>query len=382
VTTAVASEKSGTFSNISDWAHRRVGPLHAVLAAAGGLLIMGVLVWQGITAGGNPDPLSRGISPSAAVMNAGIVVFREGLEALLVLAALTASMVRKRQDFWRPIALGAAISFVASVATWFAVVALIDRINAPALHVQAATGVLAIVVLLVIMNWFFHKFYWAGWIAMHERRKRAILEAPTSEGAVFWGLFAVGLTAVYREGFEVVLFLQNFRLQAGGSPVLAGTLIGLGLTAVVGYLMFVAQRKLPFRKLLVATGVMLGGVLLVMVGASSGLLQEAGWLPTTELDLPIPEWVSAWFGINPNVEGLLAQALAAVLIVGSYFAARRQRPSVRRGGESAAVRPPHARDGHPHLYSRQHARGPDIKAGAAGSKRISSARREDRVSRV
>ena len=331
---AAASNEAGIPSVSSDPFRRRIGSFHAILAAAGTLLVMGVLIWQGITASGNPDPLSEGISPSAAVMNAGIVVFREGLEAILVLAALTASMVRKRQDSWRPIALGAAISFAASVATWFIVVALIDSINAPALHVQAATGVLAIVVLLVIMNWFFHKIYWAGWITMHERRKRAVLDS-TSERAVFWGLFAVGLTAVYREGFEVVLFLQNFRLQSGGSPVLAGTLIGLGLTAVVGYLMFVAQRKLPFRKLLVATGVMLGGVLLVMVGASSGLLQQAGWLPTTELDLAIPEWVSGWFGINPNVEGLAAQALAAVLIVGSYFAARRQHPGAGRTGGPA-----------------------------------------------
>lgn len=334
---AAITDGASSSSISGDSPRRRIGYFHAILGAAGALLIMGVLVWQGITAAGNPDPLSEGISPSAAVMNAGIVVFREGLEALLVLAALTASMVRKRQDFWRPIALGAALSFAASVATWFIVVALIDSINAPALHVQAATGVLAIIVLLVIMNWFFHKVYWAGWISMHERRKRAVLDSPTNGRAVFWGLFAVGLTAVYREGFEVVLFLQNFRLQSGDSPVLAGTLIGLGLTAVVAYLMFVAQRKLPFRKLLVATGVMLGGVLLVMVGASSGLLQQAGWIPTTELNLAIPEWVSAWFGINPNVEGLAAQALTAVLIVGSYFVARRQRPSVGRKGQPASV---------------------------------------------
>jgi len=339
MTTAAAAKETTIYSVPPNRSRTRIEPLHAALAAAGALLVMGVLVWQGITAAGNPDPVAAGISRSAAVMNAGIVVFREGLEAILVLAALTASMSRKRQDSWRPIALGAAISFAASVATWFFVVALIDSINAPALHVQAATGVLAIVVLLVIMNWFFHKVYWAGWISMHERRKRAILESSTSGKAVFWGLFAVGLTAVYREGFEVVLFLQSFRLQSGDSAVLAGTLIGLGLTAIVGHLMFVAQRKLPFRKLLVATGVMLGGVLLIMVGASSGLLQEAGWLPTTELDLSIPPWVSAWFGINPNVEGLAAQTLAAVLIVGSYFVARRQRRNGARDGGSAPVRP-------------------------------------------
>jgi len=225
----------------------------------------------------------------------------------MVLAALTASMVRRRQDFWKPIAVGAALSFAASIATWFIVVALIDSINAPVLHLQAATGILAIVVLAVIMNWFFHKVYWTGWISLHEKRKRAIMERPCNERSVFWGLWIVGLTGVYCEGFEVVLFLQNVRLQAGNKPVLWGAIIGVALTGVVGFLTLVAQRKLPIKQLLVATGIMIGGVLLVMVGASGQAMQLAGWLPTTPIDLPIPAWVSAWFGVYPNIEGLSAQ---------------------------------------------------------------------------
>ena len=256
-----------------------------------------------------------------------------------MLAALTASMVRKRQDYWKPIALGAALSFAASVATWFVVVALIDSINAPALHLQAATGVLAILVLLIIMNWFFHKVYWGGWIGLHEKRKRTLLETPQSERSLFWGLMLVGLTAVYREGFEVVLFLQNVRLQSGQSPVLGGAVIGLGLTGVVAYLTFVAQRRLPFKRLLVVTGVMLGAVLLVMVGASGQAMQQAGWLPETPIDLPLPEWVGAWLGMYPNVEGLAAQALAALLVIGSYFLAR------RRGGIAGERRLPSTHPG-------------------------------------
>ena len=301
----------------------RSGLVVPVLLWVGGVLVAGILVWQAFTSGGNPDPLAPGISPAAAVMNTGIVVFREGLEAVLVLAALTASMVRRRQDFWKPIALGAALSFVASIATWFIVVALIDSINAPVLHLQAATGLLAIVVLLVIMNWFFHKVYWTGWISLHEGRKRAILEGSSTERSVFWGLLVVGLTAVYREGFEVVLFLQNVRLQAGDAPVLRGAAIGVTLTGLVGFLTLVAQQKLPVKQLLVATGVMIGAVLLVMVGASGQAMQLAGWLPTTPLDLPLPAWAGAWFGLYPNVEGLTAQAFAAALIVGSYFVAKR-----------------------------------------------------------
>jgi high-affinity iron transporter len=300
--------------------------LGTLLVGAGTLVIVVVLVWQGITSNGNPDPLAEGISAAAAVMNAGIVVFREGLEAILVLAALTASMVRKRQDYWKPIAVGAALSFCASIATWFIVVSLIDSINAPLLHIQAATGLLAIVVLLVILNWFFHRLYWTGWIGMHEKRKRAILKAG-DESTAYWGLVLVGLTAVYREGFEVVLFLQSLRLQSGEAPVLAGAFIGIALTGIVAALTFVAQRRLPFKHLLVATGVMIAGVLLVMVGASGQAMQQAGWLSTTPLALPIPEWVSAWFGLYPTAEGLLAQALALTLVLGSYVAARPRRPA-------------------------------------------------------
>lgn len=205
------------------------GWLRTVTVGVAALMVLGVLVWQAVTAGGNPDPLAAGISPTAATLNTGVVVFREGLEAILVLAALTASMVRRQQEFWKPVALGAAVALVLSAVTWFVVVALINSIDAPLLHLQAATGILAILVLLVIMNWFFHKVYWTGWIGLHERRKRKILERTSSRWSVFWGLMAVGLTAVYREGFEVVVFLQSVRLQAGQVPVLQGAAIGLGI---------------------------------------------------------------------------------------------------------------------------------------------------------
>lgn len=316
------SATADTFPATPSVAPRQRGIIGAIFVGAAALTVLAVLIWQAVTAQGNPDPLAEGISPAAAVMNTGVVVFREGLEAVLVLAALTASMIRKRQDYWKPIAIGAALSFGASIATWFLVVAFIDSIDAPVLKVQAATGVLAIIVLLVIMNWFFHKIYWTGWIGMHEKRKRAILDSATDDRAAFWGLLLVGLTAVYREGFEVVLFLQNVRLQSGSSPVLMGAVIGLALTAIVALLTFVAQRRLPFKQLLVATGIMIAGVLLVMVGASGQAMQQAGWLPTTPLNLAIPEWIGAWFGIYPNVEGLLAQAIAATLVLGSYFLAK------------------------------------------------------------
>jgi high-affinity iron transporter len=303
------------------WPRRWV--VNSAIGAAS-LLIVLVLIWQAVTSHGNPDPTAENISPLAVVLNTGILVFREGLEAILVLTALTASLVRTKEGHWKPVAIGAGASFLASMVTWFIVVAIISSINAPALHIQAATGLLAIGVLLVIMNWFFHKVYWAGWINHHNRRRRELTEGTgRSQSAVFRGLVLVGFTSVYREGFEVVLFLQSMRLKAGSHVVLEGVAIGLALTLIVAWLTFIAHYRLPYKRMLVFTGVLLGAVLLVMVGESVQEMQQAGWISTTKLNVPMPDWMNLWFAVYPSAESLLSQAAAATLVVGSYFLARR-----------------------------------------------------------
>jgi high-affinity iron transporter len=229
------------------------------------------------------------------------------------------------------VAVGSGLALVATVATWFLVVAIISEVNASELHIQAATGLLAIVVLLVVMNWFFHKIYWTGWIAHHDKRRRRILESTdATESSTFRGLALLGFTAIYREGFEVVLFLQNLRLRAGTGVVLGGTSIGLVLTAIVAALTFIAHRHLPYKKMLILTGVLLAGVLVVMVGESAQEMQLAGWLTTTPAGFTLPDWVGMWFAVFPNVEGLTAQAIAALLVLGSYVSAQYGRRWIAR----------------------------------------------------
>jgi high-affinity iron transporter len=261
-----------------------------------------------------------------------MLVFREGLEAVLVLAAITANMTASRRAYQRPVFAGAGLGGLATLVTWVIAVHVVQDLadNVSALQAQAATGLLAVLVLLLVMNWFFHRVYWTGWISMHSRKKEALLKSTSGpsargRGRVWWTLGLLGFAAIYREGFEVVLFLQSYRLRLGSGPVESAALLGLLFAGVAAVLTFVAHRRLPYRKMLVLTGVLLGAVLFVMVGEEAQEMQQAGWLPTTTI-APlagiVPSWLGTWFSVFPTVETLSAQALATVLVLGSYAVAR------------------------------------------------------------
>ncbi|MFL6515513.1 MAG: FTR1 family protein [Chthoniobacterales bacterium] len=301
----------------------------ALFCAAIGVLA--VMVWQGFSEHGNPDPLRPQASATVASVDIGVLVFREGLECILVLAAITASMAGPTKSHRHPVAAGAGLAFGATLVTWFVATGIVGQLSesVPALDLQAATGLLAIVVLLVIMNWFFHKIYWGGWIRAHNRRRKSLTEnasaAEITRTGLIWGLVLLGFTSLYREGFEVVLFLQSYNLRLGGAVVFKGALLGLSLTGIVAIITFVLQQRLPYRRMLVTTGVLLGVVLLVMVGEQVQEMQLAGWMSKTDipgLAAVIPGWAGMWFALFPNYEGLIGQALAAVLVIGSYYAAR------------------------------------------------------------
>jgi len=77
-------------------------------------------------------------------------------------------------------------------------------------------------------------------------------------------------------------------------------------------------------RMLVVTGFMLGFVLVVMVGEEAQEMQLAHWLSTTRiewLDAILPSWAGLWFAVFPTVETLVAQALAILLVLGSYILA-------------------------------------------------------------
>src|SRR5262245_29904960 len=92
------------------------------------LCVLAVLIWQGITAHGAPDPEHPSTSPAMAFLDIGVLVFREGLECILVLAAITASMTGAKAVHRRPVALGAGLGFVATAITWFIAITIMKQL--------------------------------------------------------------------------------------------------------------------------------------------------------------------------------------------------------------------------------------------------------------
>jgi high-affinity iron transporter len=150
------------------------------------------------------------------------------------------------------------------------------------------------------------------------------------------GLVILGFTSVYREVFETVLFLQSLVLDAGNIVVLEGVGIGLLATAVVGVLTFRLQMRLPYKRMLILTGILIAAVLVTMVGNTVHVFQVVGWLPITPIaGVYLPYSLGRWLGIFATWQGIILQIAAAVFVIGSYFLAERLNEKKR---EDAVVR--------------------------------------------
>jgi high-affinity iron transporter len=272
--------------------------------------------------------LTGASSPASLSINAGIIVFREGLEAVLILASLLASTRLGPQRRYRsPIWLGTGLAMVATVLTWVAARGVLNSLARYGERLEAMVSLLAVTVLLLVTNWFFHKVYWTGWIASFHSRKRRIL---AGEAGVWLGLIALGFASVYREGFETVLFLQALLLEGQTSAVLTG--VGLSLLAVllVGWVTFRLQLTLPYRRMLIFTGVLIGAVLVVMVGKTAHVMQVIGWLPAHPIGVDLPIWFGTWFGVYGTWQGVSLQVVSILFVLGSYFLAERQQHRANR----------------------------------------------------
>ncbi|MCU0492221.1 MAG: FTR1 family protein [Chloroflexaceae bacterium] len=275
-------------------------------------------------------------APLAVATNAAVIVFREGLEAVLILASLMGSLkLGEQRKFRTPLWWGTGLAFLATILTWVVAREALLAMARYGERLEAIVSIIAIAVLLLITNWFFHDVYWKGWIASFHSQKKRLVGGTAGQWV---GLVVLGFTSVYREGFETVLFLQALVLEAGPATVLAGIGVGLLGTLLIGLVVFAMQAKLPYKKMLIVTGILIGAVLLQMVGNTVHVMQVVGWMPLHPIRwLELPYWSGFWFGLYATWEGIAFQASAATFVIGSYYLAEHMHKREQRVQSQAAA---------------------------------------------
>ena len=256
-------------------------------------------------------------SGGAVAVNSAIIVLREGLEALLVIAALGSGFIMAGPRWRRPVIAGALAAFPATVVTWLVAGRAVTSLASYGLRLQAVLDVVSLAVLAVILGWFFQKYCWTRFVARENARRKRLLGRGTAGGALrpILGLAAVGFMVVYREGFETVLFLQSAKSQAGSQPVIVGVLLGSLVTGGIGILMLLLRRRLPYRRIVVAAAVMVSIIAVALSGQTVRSLQAVGWVGIAPVPIGIPAWAGLWLGLYASVQTLGAQAAAIVAIL-------------------------------------------------------------------
>lgn len=284
-----------------------------------------------------------GLSPTAAALSAVLIVAREGLEAVVILAALLAGLRGpENAGIRRRIGAGAWLALAASAALFAVSRTLLQGLSRYGETLEAVISLIAVIILLMVTNWVFHKYYWTGWNA----RLRDLSKAAQSKKATRWenlALVGVGFMTIFREGFETTLFMQSLILEAGMRPVLIGLAIGGLLIAALGFAVFAIGAKLPYRKMLVVTGVLVVFVLFTFLGSTTRIFQTIGWLPVHPIPgLELPAWMGVWLGLYPTWEGLLIPFATFAYVGGMWlwvkFASRRaERREIRLGEDPVRV---------------------------------------------
>ena len=236
----------------------------------------------------------------------GLLLFREGLEALLVLAALLAFLGRtdqKRRQPW--VWAGAGLGLAGSVGIAVLVSLLMTGVasSAPEL-VEGLTGLVAVVLMLTVGAWLHGKAAVKNWNLWLKERMNKV-------GNSTWALGTLAFLAVLREGAETVVFLWG---MAGALPLgdlLAGIAGGVGVLAVLGVVLIGFSKRLPLQVFFPLATALIYFLAVKILGQSLASLQSSGWWGATPLGFAGPV---GWLGFTPTWETALPQLVLALVL--------------------------------------------------------------------
>lgn len=281
--------------------------------------------------------LAKGTSAGFAAFSAFMIIVREGLEAVLLIAALLAYLgaIGAQAKHRHQIYAGVAAGVLGSIGTWFVAVTLLPISGANRELLEGITALLAVVVLLYVANWLFQKTYIHDW----KDYLRTRVGGALSSGSTF-AMAALAFAAVYREGFETVLFYQALSFDAGVAPILGGFIPGMLLIIVIGLGIIRAGMKLPLKKVFTWTNAVLMYLAFVFIGKGLYNLQEAGLFSVHPLPLPDHPALRQLLGFYPVIETLAAQLAFLLLLTATYMWYRRKMKPALSAPVQQTAQPP------------------------------------------
>jgi high-affinity iron transporter len=261
------------------------------------------------------------VAPAIAFSSSFSIIFREGLEAALILGAILTYLEASRNEkFKKHVYAGIVLAIALTAVTWIIAQFIIEISGAQRELIEAIAGISAVVVLFWVSFWVLNKIETKKWI---EFVKAKVWQATTTGSFMVFVLLA--FFTVYREGFETVLFYQALFSFATYMEiyVLAGLVLGLAVIIAVVFLVRKLGRKLPLRVLFGLTMGIGAFMSITFLGNAIREFQELGWISTTPIYNIVPRLdinVATMTGIHPTVETVVAQIiLLSIYLVGSLY---------------------------------------------------------------
>lgn len=281
--------------------------------------------------------LGTSLTPISLFIQSFLILVREGLEAILLIGALIAFLAKVgASERRRDIHLGVGVALALSVVTAIAIETIFRLKPAHQEALEGFTMVVATAMLFSVSYWLLSKMEVAKW---NKFVKSKLSEALTKRS--MFALASVAFLAVYREGFETVLFYKALAVSGGTSETAAPIVLGfLAAAAVLGVIYVAINRfgvRLPLRPFFGVTSGLLYVMAFIFAGTAVAELQEGGFLRLTTIE---GMFRAPTFGIYPTVESVLAQTalvvLAAVAVAWTFLVVPRR---AARASASATASP-------------------------------------------
>jgi high-affinity iron transporter len=239
-----------------------------------------------------------------------LIIFREGLEAILVIGAVVAFLLKTgHRERLRSIWIGVGLALVASAITAVVLKTVLSAMPATREVIEGVTLLIAVAVLFSVSYWLISRVEAAKWQQFIREKVNNALERGGGRALAF-----VAFLAVYREGAETALFYQALFNEGTRVllPLTLGFLVGSAVLAIVFTLFYRFGVRIPLRSLFSVTSVLLYYMAFVFMGKGIRELQEGNVVSITII--PGAPHVDL-LGLYPTVETLLAQLVLLVLFV-------------------------------------------------------------------